>query len=310
MKKLISIVTPVFNESDNLERYVQVVNNSLPDSEEFKFQFILVDDGSYDDSWEKITSLTCMHERISGIRLSRNFGSHIAISAGINHSGDCEALAILACDLQDPPSTILAFLNNWKNGSQIVWGKRRSREDPLWKRVSSYLFFIVVKKFAMPEGSLFCSGSFLLVDRKVIDCYREFNERNRITFALFAWSGFEQSVVEYDRISRKFGSSGWNLRRMIGSMYDVIMGYSHLPITIFLISSIALFSISLLSTIYVCMNWYFGNPVQGWTGIMSLMSFFFSVQFFLMSLVGEYLKRIHTESIERPLYFISSRVGG
>ena len=200
----IAIVTPVFNEQECLPLYEQAVRERLLARSDYDFEILFVDDGSQDRSWEIICCICERDSRFRGIRLSRNFGGHIADSAGLAHvNGD--AVAILASDLQDPPEVILQFLEKWRAGAQIVWGRRRTRNDQAWRKFTSELFLNLVRRFAMPAGSKMTSGGFLLLDRKVLESLLQFEERSRIVFALVAWTGFEQTIVEYDRARSRRG---------------------------------------------------------------------------------------------------------
>ncbi|MBF0589764.1 MAG: glycosyltransferase family 2 protein, partial [Magnetococcales bacterium] len=202
----LTVVTPVYNEEAGLERYRQQVEATLLNSEEAECSVLFVDDGSQDRSWEIITRICAEDARFQGLRLSRNFGSHTAISAGFN-AAQGDLIATLACDLQDPPETILGFLQAWREGASVVWGRRRSRQDENWRIWTSRLFQEVVRRHAMPRETKFTTGSFLLVDQQVAQCVRQFHEQHRIVFALVAWTGFEQAVVDYDRAPRRSGCS-------------------------------------------------------------------------------------------------------
>src|SRR5262249_40487268 len=159
----ITIITPVFNEAENLLPYEQAVREQLMSHPDFDFRVLFVEDGSGDRSWEIICQISQRDQRFQGLRLSRNFGSHIALSAGLHHAtGD--AVAILACDLQDPPEVVLEFAQKWQRGAHIVWGKRRSRADPAWRVATSRFFEWLTRRYAMPKGSQFTTGSFFLMD--------------------------------------------------------------------------------------------------------------------------------------------------
>ena len=303
-RRRITILTPVYNEESCLPLYEHAVRNTLLACQEYEFRFLLIDDGSSDRSWELISDLCARDPHFQGLRLSRNYGSHIALSAGFAYA-DGDAVATLACDLQDSPEVILAFLDKWRVGAQIVWGHRRSREDETWRRWTSNLFCRLLRRFAMPRGSHFTTGSFFLIDRKVAECFRQFQEHNRITFALVAWTGFDQAVVTYDRKQRVAGKSGWNLRRMIKTMYDAFIGFSTLPFRLMTWCGVSLFVLTVPLLVYVVLSWLTGNPLQGWSSVMFALTFFFGIQFLLLGVVGEYLYRIYAEVVRRPLYFIS-----
>lgn len=305
---LISIVTPIFNEGAAVDAYHQRTQEVFVDDEHCRYEFVLVDDGSSDDSWARISMIADADPRVRALRLSRNFGSHTALTAGIVHaSGD--AVATLAADLQDPPETVLEFVARWKQGARIVWGRRKTRDETAWRVMASSVFFRLIKRYAMPRGSLFTTGSFLLIDRKVVECFKQFPERNRITFALVAWTGFDQEVVDYDRRRREVGQSKWSFSRMLKAMYDTFIGFSEAPARIMTWVGIATSALTVPVLGYLIINWWLTDTVPGWTGIMVLMTAFFGLQFLMMGLVGEYLYRIYSESTRRPLYFVSEHLG-
>jgi dolichol-phosphate mannosyltransferase len=301
------VITPVFNEAENLPDYAAEVSRVLFSRTDIAFRVVLVDDGSTDDSWRLIEDLARDDSRFRGLRLSRNFGSHTALSAGFANAGDdAEAVATLACDLQDPPAVVLDLIECWQDGAQIVWGQRRTRDDSRWKVRASQLFTRALERHAMPRGSLFTTGSFFLLDRRVLDCFNEFKEHNRITFALVAWTGFDQARVQYDRQARTKGTSGWSFRSMVKAMYDAFIGLSTVPIRLMKVAAagaaiLALLLIGYLITVALAL----GTRAPGWASEMIVLSGFFAVQFWLMGIVGEYLHRIYIESMRRPLYFIA-----
>jgi len=300
----IIILTPVYNEEESLHYYEKAVTDALLSRKDYDFQVLFIEDGSADKSWKIIKEICARNPKFKGMRLSRNYGSHIALSAGF-YNAEADAATVLACDLQDPPEVVLQFLNEWEKGAQIVWGKRKTRQDALWRIWTSNLFFKLIRKYAMPRGSRFTTGSFLLIDRKVMECIRRFHEQNRITFALVAWTGFEQATVEYDRNERIAGKSGWNFNKMIKTMYDVFIGFSFIPIRLMTLLGVGVSFLTLALALYLLLSWMTGDPLLGWTSMMLTVVFFFGVQFLLMGVIGEYLYRIYLESVRRPLYFVS-----
>ncbi len=302
----ITIITPVYNESAGLAAYAEAVQNTLFSLKDYEIRVLFVEDGSLDDSWARIQEICRQDSRFTGVRLSRNFGSHIALSAGIDLA-DGDAVVTLACDLQDPLEAVLQFLEKWREGYDIVWGKRQTRQDAKWRIKTSNFFHYLLKRYAMPQHSRFTTGSFLLMDRKVADSFRHFRENNRITFALVAWTGFDQAVVHYDRTSRSHGVSSWNFSKMMKAMYDSFIGFSILPVRLITISGVFFFMLSVAVTAYLSFSWFFGRPVPGWTSLMATLSMLFGLLFLMLSIIGEYLHRIYSEVVSRPLYFISAR---
>jgi dolichol-phosphate mannosyltransferase len=305
---VIGVVTPVYNEERSLRSYAAAIEKNLFAETTFDVQVVLVDDGSSDGSWSVIEELCAGDSRFRGLRLSRNFGAHAALSAGIDQvEGD--AVATLAADLQDPVSVVVEFIEAWRSGAQIVWGRRRSRADEKWRIFPSSIVVRLVRRYAMRRGSRCATGSFFLIDRQVVECFRQFPERNRITFALVAWTGFRQDVVEYDRQSRVSGESGWSFGRMLKAMYDTFIGFSEVPARLMTITGMLTSLLSIPFSLYLVLSWWFTDTVPGWTGLMLGVTVFFGLQFLMMGLVGEYLYRIYSEVTARPLYFISQKLG-
>jgi dolichol-phosphate mannosyltransferase len=304
----VTLLTPVYNEEDNLHLYEQTIGEILFSRTEYDFGVLFIDDGSTDRSWDIIKEICARDSRFRGIRLSRNYGSHLAISAGFaNEDRDSDAVVIMACDLQDPPEVILEFIKKWESGAKIVWGQRRLHEDKGMNRLANTIFYMLMHRFGSPKGTHFNTGSFFLVDRVVAECYRQFAEQNRIISALVALTGFEQDVVIYSRRPRVAGISGWTFSKKSKALYDALLGYSFMPIKLMPLFGIGVFLFAVILAVYSLYCWFTSNPVEGYTSLMLAMSFFFGIQFLLMSIIGEYLYRIYTEVVRRPLYFISDR---
>lgn len=306
---LVSILTPVFNESGNLRVYHTTLTEFMDTRPEYDFEIVFVDDGSSDDSWRIIQKIAGQDTRFSGIRLSRNRGAHIALTAAVD-AAKGDLLMTLACDLQDPVETFDAFVEKWRQGAKIVWGKGTSRVDAGWRKISSELFHTILKKFAMPKNSKFTTGSFFLIDKVIANNFKQFREQNRITFAIVAWTGFEQSQVEYERRKRMTGSSGWTIIKLFRTVMDALLGYSTIPLRCITGLGIFFFFFSMLFLVYLVFYWFSGTKVPGWTSIMFMFSFFSGIQCLLIGILGEYLKRIYSEVLARPLYFISESTDG
>lgn len=304
-KKLLTIITPVYNEEENLERYYREVNEKLLSYSKYEYEIILVDDGSYDNSWGKILKICEREPRFSAIRLSRNFGSHLAITAGLDRAkGD--AAVILACDLQDPVEAVVEFLGKWDQGYEIVWGKRISRIDKRWRIITSKLFNIILKRWVMPKRSKFTTGSFLLIDRKVIDCFCLYDDTSRVTFAMVAWTGFRQTLVPYHRGARTAGKTGWTYSKMFSAFYNVLIAYSTLPLKI--ATNLGIFSLcfSIFFAIYILYLYFIGHTgTIGWKSIILTILTFSGIILLQLSIIGEYLMRIYKDASRRPLYFVS-----
>lgn len=303
MKKL-TILTPVFNEEENLQNYFLALKTLRKTLNNYTIEVVLIDDGSQDRSWELIQIEANINEEIKAIKLSRNHGSHTALSVGFNFStGD--AVCTLACDLQDPPQVINQFVNEWEKGCDIVWGKRRSRKDKGWKKITSRGFENLIRKYAAPKGSKFATGSFFLASKKVVNYYNKFQEHNRITFAVFAHLGFRQSIVEYDREKRIAGKSGWNFSKMIKALYDALVAFSFAPANFlrwFSLSAILLFVPIAIYAVFLYLSGRSSNI--GWVSTILIVYFFGALILFNLSVILDYLIRIYLNSSQRPIYFI------
>ena len=306
----LTIVTPVYNEETNLEAFKAALSETVLAAPDLDAHVIFVDDGSNDGSWPKLQLFAESSPRFTAIRLSRNFGYHLALAAGFDHvDSGADIVATLACDLQDPPETLLAFVHEWRRGADIVWGARRERAERRWRKAVSALLESAVRRFAMPRSSLVRTGSFLLMDRAVLECFRQFREQSRVTFALVAWTGFNQAVVHYDRRPRRSGRSGWSTGSLFSTAYDVLMGFSPLPARFLTILGFFLSGVSALVLVYLIAVWVVRDVQPGWTGIMGTMTVFFGLVFMMLGLIGEYLYRIFVETKHRPLYFVADRAG-
>lgn len=300
----VTVITPVYNETDALSDYISTVREVLLSRSDIHYAILFVDDGSNDDSWSKIEKYAKSDSQIDGLRLSRNFGPHAAIAAGIDHV-DSDAVTILACDLQDPPEIILEFVEAWQDGAQIVWGQRRTRQDPTWRTAASHFFTVLLERYSSLKSSKFTTGSFLLMDCRVVSAVKQMGENNRITFAIVAWTGFEQRQVPYDRAKRQEGLSKWTFWQMIRTFHDAFIGYSDAPAKMMMMLGLLCFFLSAFFIIYSLIVWFTKETAPGWISTVILMNGFFGLSFLMFSIIGEYLARIYSEVANRPLYFIS-----
>jgi dolichol-phosphate mannosyltransferase len=301
----IDVVSPLFNEEANFDLFVAAIEREVLTYGEIDWHFLFIDDGSTDRTWEMIERQCSIAPRFRGIRLSRNFGFHAAVAAGIEHSvGD--AVATLAADLQDPPGTLVAFAEAWLRGADIVWGWRRSRAEPRWRIVASNMFATLIRRFAMPRGSKFTTGSFLLIDRKIVRCLRLMPEHTRVTFARVAWTGFKQEVVLFDRALRHSGRSKFSFGKLLSTSYDTFVAYSTLLPRLVTILGLLSATIGFGLGAYSVINWLLTSTVPGWTGLMVTFTVFFGINFLILGTMTEYLLRIYLESTARPPYLIAN----
>jgi glycosyltransferase involved in cell wall biosynthesis len=308
-KPLIAIIVPVFNERDNLRLFYDAATDVMRPMVDFDWEFVFIDDGSRDGSFDVLSSLRSHDDRVSAVRFPRNFGSHVAIAAGLDYCR-ADAAIVMAADLQDPPALIREFVDRWRAGYDVVWGARTGRDDGALRSQAMAMFYRLVRRFAIPTYPSGGTGSFCLISRPVIDAFRQCNERNRLTFGLIAWSGFRDTSVPYHRPRRLIGSSSWTVRRMLKAAIDTFISFSSLPIRTISILGLLVSGLSFVFGVYVFINQiFFGTRVQGWTSVMLAVLMLGGVQLLMIGVLGEYLQRILEEARSRPLYIVERTLG-
>ena len=302
---MISIVTPAFNEAANLpalyERLVAAMRDVGGD-----WEWIVVDDHSRDETFAVIEALALRDARVRGFRLSRNSGSHVAITCGL-HQVDADAAVMMAADLQDPPETLASMVARWRQGAQVVWATRRARPgDPSHRGFAALYYWMMRHLVGMTEMPA-RGADFFLVDRVVVDAFRRFSERNVSVLALITWLGFRQEYVEYDKQPRLSGQSGWTLSRKIKLVVDSITSFSGFPIRLctYVGLMFVMCSLVLLSFAVALLPQLGGGVLLVLSLIVGLAGF----QLVAIGIVGEYVWRALEETRRRPSYLIEAMAG-
>jgi len=307
--KLLSFIIPAYNEAQNLpvlhERITAIDWPALG----FEIEIIIVDDHSTDGTPALLTGIRERDPRVKWLRFSRNFGSHVALAAGIEHArGD--VISLLAADLQDPPEIVPALLERWKAGGLIIWAARDKVEGVSFSnRIFSRLYYRMMRWFALPqmpkEGA-----DFLIFDRCVANALNQARERNTSILALIQWLGFQQEFVPYTKQSRATGRSKWTLSKKIKLVIDSLVGFSYAPIR--LMSGLGV-SIAMLGLLYAAilfvLRFVYLKPVEGWTSLICVVLVTSGIQLLMLGVLGEYLWRNFDETRGRPRYIVESRVG-
>jgi polyisoprenyl-phosphate glycosyltransferase len=307
---LLSIVVPVKNEEDGILPFVERTGAILDSiAHDNGWEILFVDDGSSDSTLAAIVAANQRDPRVRALSLSRNFGKEAALSAGIDHARG-NAVIPMDVDMQDPPEVLPEMVGKWRDGYDMVFGVRRCRDSDGWaKRVTAGLYYRAhnaVSKDKIPENA----GDFRLMDRKVVDVIRALPERNRFMKGLFAWAGFKQAAVEYDRAERETGATKYNYWKLWTLALDGITSASTVPLRIwsYVGALVALFAIGFAGWLTVD-TMIFGNPVPGYASIMTSVLFLGGVQLISLGVLGEYVGRILTETKQRPLYVVRDTVG-
>ena len=302
---LISLVVPVYNESEVIEIFLDKVSSILARIG-CKYEIIFINDGSTDDTLIKLERIYEDHKTIRIVSFSRNFGKEAARSAGLDCShGD--ALIPIDVDMQDPPDLIIDFIKFWQDGYDVVYGIREDRTlDSIGKRITSQLFYAVFNKISKTKIP-YNVGDYRLIDRKVIDVVKALPERNRFMKGLFSWVGFKSIGIPYRRPERVLGETKWNYWKLWNLSIDGITSFSTAPLKIWMyiggtISFIS-FCYALLLVAKVAIS---GIDVPGYTSTLVAILFLGGLQLLVLGIYGEYLGRIYEESKSRPIYIVDS----
>jgi dolichol-phosphate mannosyltransferase len=304
-----SIVIPIYNEEENiLDLYDRITAVMEKLSADLKlphtcYELILVDDGSKDNSWLKIRSLHEKDPRVKGISFSRNFGHHIALSAGIDHALG-NAVVLMDGDLQDPPEEIPRMYELFRKGYDLVYGIRQSRNDPIFKRVASGIFWWVLRKFSgvrIPPGQ----AMLRIMSRNLVNAMKEMGERSRFVHGMMAWAGFRTTTLEIRHSQRRKGTSKYNIPKMFKLAFHAITSFSTVPLRLAIYIGLLSSTISFVIGIFFIFRKIFsGIPVMGYASIIVSIFFMGGVQLLIFGMFGEYLGRIYQEVQQRPLYII------
>jgi glycosyltransferase involved in cell wall biosynthesis len=305
----LSVVIPVFNEGASIgplcDRVTGVLTRITPD-----WEIVFVDDGSSDDTLDRIRAQGATEPRIGAVALSRNFGKEIAIAAGLDHARG-RAVVIMDADLQHPPEMIETFVERWREGYVMVYGQRtdRSGETPL-KRNSAHLFYRLFRRFgetSLPEGA----GDFRLIDRKGVEVLKALGERARFSKGLYAWIGFKSIGVPFAVEERQHGATKWSLRKLFRFAFDGITSFTTVPLRVWTYLGIMISILSILTAVYYLIRTLlFGTDLPGFPSLIVSVMFFSGVQLMSLGIIGEYVGRIFAEVKRRPLYVVAERLGG
>ena len=306
---LLSIIAPVFNESENLHRFVERLTAALEHQPEF-WILTFVDDGSSDRSVEIIRELNARDNRVRALVLSRNFGKEFAVAAGIE-AAPGDAVVILDADLQHPPEVIPDLVAAWRYGYKVVFAQRRDRSyQNTFQRASSALYYRIFSKLAgleLPVG--ICD--FLLLDRQANNVMTQLGERARFNKGLYAWIGFPTALVPFAVAERKAGRSGWRATHLLRFAIDGLVSFSSLPLRLsaFFGATISIGAILYASYLFV-LTLIFGTDLPGFPSLIVSIMFFSGIQLIFLGVVGEYVARIFDEVKRRPLFIVQERIGG
>lgn len=300
---LISLIAPCYNEEDVVETFIDEVEKTF-ETIANPYEIVFVNDGSRDNTLEKLLQLKQDHAHIRVVNLSRNFGKEAAMTAGIDVSRGGAVIPI-DVDLQDPPSLIKAFIEKWEEGYEVVVAKRIDRSsDTHAKRLSAELFYRFHNKIShtkIPENV----GDYRLMTRKVVDALQQLPENQRFMKGLFAWVGFKTAVVEYVREERHAGETSFNGWKLWNFALEGITGFSTVPLRIWLYLGVAIAFLALIfGTWIIIKTLIFGIDAPGYASMVTIVLFLGGIQLIGIGILGEYIGRMFLESKRRPTYII------
>lgn len=304
----LSVVVPCYNEElvigATYDRLSAVLASIAPD-----FEIIFVDDGSSDRTAELLRDIQVSSARTKVLRLSRNFGHQIAVSAGIEYARG-RAVVLIDADLQDPPEVIAEMIAKWREGFHVVYGQRLGRAgETRFKLVTARVFYRLINRLSEVPIPL-DTGDFRLMDRSVVDALIRMPERHRMLRAMTSWVGFRQIALPYERAERLAGETKYPLAKMLSFAVDGIVSFSAVPLKLVTIVGLAFSTLAMFGILYaLILRLWTDNWVPGWTILFIAVMLIGGLQFLFLGVMGEYIGRIYSEAKGRPLYFILEELG-
>ncbi|HJQ16805.1 MAG TPA: glycosyltransferase family 2 protein [Allosphingosinicella sp.] len=304
----LSVIVPCFNEEEVIEHTHARLCAALT-AITSSYEIIYVDDGSRDRTAELLHKIQKTSPRARVLRLSRNFGHQIAVSAGLDYAAG-DAVVLIDADLQDPPEVIADMVAKWREGYHVVYGQRADRSgESRFKLWTAHAFYRLINRLSEVPIPL-DTGDFRLMDRSVVTALSRMREKHRMLRAMTAWVGFRQIAVPYSRAERFAGTSKYPLRKMIGLALDGIVSFSAIPLKIVTSVGLAFSALSVLGILYaIALRLLTENWVPGWTLIFITLLLIGGLQFIFLGVMGEYIGRIYSEAKDRPLFLVMEELG-
>jgi glycosyltransferase involved in cell wall biosynthesis len=303
-----SFVVPIFNEEAVIPLLLYRLD-ALLERLDRPAEVVLVDDRSSDTGPIVLAARARSDPRYRYIRLSRNFGHQVAISAGLDAARGA-AVIVMDADLQDPPEVVDAMIERWREGYQVVYAKRIRREgESAFKRWTANVFYRIMSRLSSVEIPRDV-GDFRLIDRKVLDAFRSMPEQDRFVRGMFAWLGFKQTEVAYERPPRPAGETKYPLSKMVLLAVNGLVGFSDAPLRFVIWAGVGVSSLAMLYGFFVISHWIIGSQlVEGWASTIVVLSLLCGMNMLMTGIVGLYVGRIHAEVKRRPLYVVDETIG-
>ena len=303
-----SLVVPIFNEEETLSELVRRLTLLL-DALDGPAEVVLVDDGSSDRSYELMVAAREADARFKVLRLSRNFGHQIAITAGMDVAAG-NAVIVMDADLQDPPEVVLEMAARWREGFDVIYGVREERTgETRFKKATASAFYRLLRRISNIDVPLDV-GDFRLVDRRALEAFKSMRETNRYVRGMFSWIGFRQVGVSFQRDERFAGDTKYPLTKMLKFAADGVVSFSAAPLRLALNLGFAVSALSFAFGVVALISKLAGlYSIPGLASIAVFVAFLGGIQLLVLGLMGEYIARIHDEVKDRPLYLVRDTHG-
>lgn len=308
-RKKIIILLPAYNEEKSFPLLKERMLNVLADNPDYDWEFLLVNDGSTDNTLQQMIKL---HQEDpshwSYVDLSRNYGKEVAMMAGFDYA-EGDALIIMDSDMQHPINVIPEMIRHWKEGYDDVYARRKSSKEGFLKRKTSQLYYRILQKMTrIPIQK--DTGDFRLLDRSCIEALRQMRESERNTKGLYSWIGFRKFGIEYEQLERMEGESKWSFMQLMNLAINGLTSYTVAPLRMSALLGLLVFIVAFIFLFYILVRtWIYGDPVAGYPTMMVTILFIGGVQLLSIGVIGEYIGKIFNESKGRPLYFVESYNG-
>ena len=302
--KTVTILIPCYNEENSLDSLYERLQDVCKGIKEYHINFLLVNDGSKDNTLIKMQELHTKDPSVSYLSLSRNFGKENAMLAGLDYA-EGDAVIIMDADLQDPPELIPQMIQEWENGYDDVYARRNSRAGETWfKKASAHWYYRILQIFAdinIPADV----GDFRLLDRQAVNALCSLREKQRYTKGLFSWIGFNKKELLFKREPRAFGKSKMNFFKLFGLAIDGITSFSVAPLRLASVLGLLISTMAFVYLLFVIVKTlFFGDPVAGYPSMISIILFIGGIQLVVLGIIGEYVGRIFYEAKGRPDYLV------
>lgn len=306
---LLSVVVPCFNEAESIgafhQRMARAADAAVAAGAVGACEFVYVNDGSTDATWSLLEAMAAADRRVVAVKLSRNHGHQLALTAGLSQCrGD--RILVIDADLQDPPELLAEMLALLDQGAEVVYGQRRQRRgETRFKTASASLFYRLLRRLVdidIPPDT----GDFRLMSRRALTVLNQMPEHHRFIRGMVSWIGMRQVPILYDRDARYAGETKYPLRKMLRFAIDAITGFSVTPLRLASVLGAASACVALLLMVYTLGSWLLGDTAAGWTSLTSIVLLTSSVQLLVLGIIGEYLGRLYIEAKRRPLFVIET----